>query len=352
MVIKHLVISGGYHLFTYILGSLHKLESNDIFDISNIETIWCVSSGSFVAICISLLKGYRDKITEDTSDILLSWDVIEKYIEERPWSYLFINPSFSIYDIIDKKGIYDEIIIHSMIEPFLKLLDLPLTITLEKFYEYTKVEIHFYSFDIYQFQMIDISYKTYPNMTLVDAMYVTASVPFLSIPHIEYNKCFIDGGCIINYPICYALKRVTNSEEILGYNTQLTTLTLHEEQDVSIRNEGIFYYIYFIASTLYTKIYNTFICRTENSHTEAVYQDINNINVEDIEVDNKECEYKYYNEINLQPLSDDKQSFYNGLIVLFQDFYEFLYSNEKRRYMLENGKGRITIIKKFFIYNN
>lgn len=347
MVIKHLVISGGYHLFAYILGSLHKLENDDIFNISNIETIWCVSSGSFVAICISLLKGYRDKITENTDNILLSWDVIENYIEERPWSYLFINPNFSIYDILYKKGIYDEMIIHSMVEPLLKLLDLPLTITLEEFYEYTKVEIHFYSFDIYQFQMIDIYYKSYPNMRLVDAIYVTASVPFLSIPHIEYNKCFIDGGCIINYPICYALKRITQSEEILGYNTQLTTLTLNNEHDISIRNESVFYYIYVILSTLYRKIYDIFICRTENSHTEAVYQDITKI-----DVDNSDCGYKYYNEINLEPLTNNKNSFYEGLIVLFQDLYEFLYSNEKRRVMMDNGKERINIIKKFFTYNN
>jgi hypothetical protein len=347
MVIKHLVVSGGYHLFAYILGSLHKLETDDIFNISNIETIWCVSSGSFVAICIALLKGYRNKITENTENILFSWDVIENYIEERPWSYLFINPSFCIYDILYKKGIYDEMIIHSIVEPLLKLLDLSLTITLEEFYEYTKVEIHFYSFDIYQFQMIDIYYKTYPNMTLVDAIYVTASVPFLSIPHIEYNKCFIDGGCIINYPICYALKRITQSEEILGYNTQITTLTINNKQDISIRNESVFYYIYFVLSTLYTKIYNIFICRTENSHTEAVYQDITNI-----DVDNNDSGYKYYNEINLEPLTNDKNSFYEGLIVLFQDLYEFLYSNEKRRVMMDNGKERINIIKKFFTYNN
>jgi hypothetical protein len=339
MVIKHIVVSGGYHLFTYILGSIHKLESNNLIDISNIETIWCVSSGSFVAICLALLKGYRNKITDNTQEVL-SWDVLENYIEERPWSYLFINPSFSIYDILYKKGVYDEMVIHSMIEPLLKLLDLPVTITLKELYEYTNIEIHFYSFDIYQFQMIDIFYKTYPNMSLVNAIYVTASVPFLSIPHIEYDKCFIDGGCIINYPICYALKRITQSCEILGYNTHLTTLTM--EKDVSIKDESIFYYIYFVASTLYSKIYNTFICRTENNHTEAVYQDIEEI----------DSDTNYYNEISLKPLTDDNPSFYNGLIILFQDFYEFLYSNEKRRYMLENGKEQITMSKKFFTYIN
>jgi hypothetical protein len=342
MVIKHLVLSGGYHLFTYILGSIHNLESKNIIDISNIETLWCVSSGSFVAIIISLMKGVRNKRREDTIEVL-TWDVVEKYIEERPWSYLFINPNFSIYDIIYKKGIYDETIIHSMLEPLFKLLDLPVTITLDEFYEYTKVEIHFYSFDIYQFQMIDISYKTYPKMSIVDAVYVTASVPFLSIPHIDYNKCFVDGGCIVNYPICYALKQVTQPEEILGYNTHLTTL--EKDHDVSIKNESIFYYIYFIVSTLYTKIYNTFICRTGNTHTEAVYQDIEYID----ECDDN-CENKYYNEINLKPLSNDVGTLYNGLIILFQDFYEFLHSTEKRRCMLENGKGQINISLRFFNY--
>jgi hypothetical protein len=200
--------------------------------------------------------------------------------------------------------------------------------------------------------MVDIFYKTYPNMSLVNAMYVTASVPFLSIPHIEYDKCFIDGGCIINYPICYALKSIIQTDEILGYNTHLTTLTM--EKNVNIKEESIFYYIYFVASTLYSKIYNTFICRTENIHTEAVYQDINIINIEnpDIDIDVSTCDNKYYNEINLNPLTDDNPSFYNGLIILFQDFYEFLYSNEKRYNMLEEGKKQINITRKFFTYIN
>jgi hypothetical protein len=236
-----------------------------------------------------------------------------------------------------------------MIEPLFKLLDLPVTITLDELYEYTNVEIHFYSFDIYQFQMIDISYKTYPKMTIVDAMYVTASVPFLSIPHIDYNKCFIDGGCIINYPICYALKKIIQSDEILGYNTHLTTL--EQDHDVSIKNESIFYYVYFVVSTLYTKIYNTFICRSDNTHTEAVYQDIEYIEkCEGCEGCDDNFENKYYNEINLQPLSNDVGTLYNGLIILFQDFYEFLYSNEKRRVMMENGKEQINITTRIFKY--
>jgi hypothetical protein len=151
--------------------------------------------------------------------------------------------------------------------------------------------------------------------------------------------------------MCYALKRITQSEEILGYNTHLTTLTM--EKNVSIKDESIFYYIYFVASTLYSKIYNTFICRTENIHTEAVYQDINNTvveenNIDDIDID--DCKNSYYNEINLNPLTDDNPSFYNGLIILFQDFYEFLYSNEKRVCMLEDGKKQINITRKFFTY--
>ena len=347
MEINHLVISGGYHLFTYILGSIHTLESKNILDISNIETIWCVSSGSFVALFISLLKGYRSKLSSDITENLLSWEVFEKYIEERPWGYLFINPSFSVYDILHKKGMCDEMVIHSMIEPLLKLLDLPTTITLKDFYEYTTIEIHFYSFDIYQFQMVDISYKTYPDMTLVNAIYVTASVPFLSIPHIEYNRCFIDGGFITNYPICYALKGIKNPENILGYNTHLITIeeTDSDREVTSIKDGSIFYYIYFIFSILYKKIYKTFICRTENTHMEAVYQDI-----EYVECSDNHYENKYYNEINLEPLSNDVGTFYNGLIILFEDLYDFLYSNEKRRCMMEKGKEQINIIPKFFKY--
>jgi hypothetical protein len=112
-----------------------------------------------------------------------------------------------------------------------------------------------------------------------------------------------------------------------------------------MKEQSIFYYIYFVASTLYSKIYNTFICRTENIRTEAVYQDI-----DDNHIDTDDCKNNYYNEVNLEPLVDENTSFYDGLTILFKDFYEFLYSIEKRRDMLENGKTRVNITKKFFTY--
>ena len=343
MTFKHFVFSGGYHIFMCILGSLQQLEEEKRINLCDIETIWCVSSGSFIAISISLLKGYRMRFIDDelTSEDF-NWDVLKNYLLDRPWNYLFNVPTFNIYDLCSKNGVYDENISLHMLEPLLKLLDLSIDITLKEFFEYTNVECHFFSFDIYHFQYIDISYKTFPDMLLRNVMYVTSSIPFLSKPHIEYGKCLIDGGALINYPIHYCLRQIENPEEILGYNTNL--LTVADIKNPNFENMNMFCYIYSVSSLLYNKIYSFFICKEENTRSEGVYQDIELSTDENIH---------FYSEIPIISNDEDKiQLPYKNYLSLFQELYDFIMNYETRKLLWDTGNSKTIIIKKFFYYIN
>ena len=349
MVYRHFVFSGGYHIFVCILGSLQKLEEQNIIDLMDIDTMWCVSSGSFVAITISLLKGYRITQKDNSNDIYdFNWDILKNYILDRPWNYLFYIPQFNIYDICSKNGLYDESVSLQMLEPLLKLLDLSIDITLKEFYEYTKVDCHFFSFDVYNFQYIDICYKTFPDMLLRNAMYVTSSIPFLSKPHIEYGKCFLDGGALFNYPINYCIKQIANPSEILGYNTNLNTIS--DIENPNFENSSLFYYIYSVAVLLYQKIYSLFICREENTRCEGVYQDFGKYNEKPESNDNSDI---FYSEVSIvSDCNDEIQLPYTNYLTMFQDLYDFVMNYEKRKMLWENGNTKTAINKNYFYYIN
>ena len=67
-------------------------------------------------------------------------------------------------------------------KPLLDAKDLSIHITLKEFYMYSKIELHFYSFEINQFKTEDISYLTHPELSLIDAVMMSSSLPILVTP--------------------------------------------------------------------------------------------------------------------------------------------------------------------------
>jgi len=51
-----------------------------------------------------------------------------------------------------------------MYETFIDAKDISCDITLLEFYEYSKVEIHIFTFEINVFELVDVSYKTHPDI--------------------------------------------------------------------------------------------------------------------------------------------------------------------------------------------
>jgi predicted acylesterase/phospholipase RssA len=205
MTIKHLVIAGGGPILVQVLGALQHLEKQNFIDLNNIETIYGTSAGAIMGILICLK---------------FDWETINDYIIKRPWQDVFSIKVENIFDAYTKKGIFDHKIIEKCFRPLLDAKDLSLEITLEEFYNYSKIDLHLFSFEINEYKVQDISYLTHPKLTLMTAIQMTCAIPVLLTPVCIENKCYIDGGMSSNYPLIYCIESGKNHDEILGFKNK------------------------------------------------------------------------------------------------------------------------------------
>ena len=204
-LIKHLVISGGGPTMIQTLGSIQHLEENKFIDINNIETIYGTSAGAIIGVLICLK---------------FDWTTLYDYIIKRPWQEVFPINIQNIFDSYTKKGIFDDKTIIKCFKPLLDAKDISMNISLKEFYEYSKIELHVFSFEVNTFQIEDISYLTHPEVSLITAIQMSCAVPVLMSPVCVDDKCYIDGGITCNYPLKHCVDSGKNVEEILGFKNK------------------------------------------------------------------------------------------------------------------------------------
>jgi predicted acylesterase/phospholipase RssA len=204
-LIKHLVISGGGPTMIQTLGSIQYLEENKFIDFNNIETIYGTSAGAIIGVLICLKY---------------DWTTLYDYIIKRPWHEVFPVNIQNIFDAYTKKGIFDDKTIIKCFKPLLDAKDIPMNISLKEFYEYSKIELHMFSFEINTFQIEDISYLTHPELSLITAIHMSSALPILMTPICIEDKCYIDGGITCNYPLKYCIDSGKKIEEILGFKNK------------------------------------------------------------------------------------------------------------------------------------
>jgi len=201
--IKHLIISGGGPTIIQTLGSLQYLYETAFIHVDKIESIYATSAGAIIAV-IMCLK--------------FEWQTIFDYIIMRPWNEVFPVNMSSILDTYINKGMFNIATFEKCMKPLFDAKDISCNITLLEFYEYSKVEIHFFTFEINVFELVDVSYKTHPDLSLLIALHMTCALPVIISPVFVDGKCFIDGGIMVNYP----LNKCSHSEkdEILGFKNK------------------------------------------------------------------------------------------------------------------------------------
>jgi predicted acylesterase/phospholipase RssA len=203
--IKHLVISGGGPTMIQTLGSIQHLEENEFIDINNIETIYGTSAGAIIGVLICLKY---------------DWTTLRDYIIKRPWQEVFPVNIQNIFDAYTKKGIFDDKTVIKCFKPLFDAKDISLNISLKDFYEYSKIELHMFSFEVNAFSVEDISYLTHPELSLITAIHMSCALPVLLSPICDNGKCYIDGGVTCNYPLKNCIESNKNIEEILGFKNQ------------------------------------------------------------------------------------------------------------------------------------
>jgi predicted acylesterase/phospholipase RssA len=202
MTIKHLVISGGGPTMIKSLGACQHLEEDNFWKIDDIQTIHGTSAGAVVGAMLCLKY---------------DWETLNTYIIDRPWQEAFSFNIKSVLDAYTNRGIFSRKATEIVFKSLLLGKDLSLDITLKEFYDYSKIELYMYSFEINYFKMESISHKTYPDLQLLTALQMTSAIPLLISPVCIEGKCFIDGAVVSNYPLNYCLDMVEDTTEILGF---------------------------------------------------------------------------------------------------------------------------------------
>ena len=232
--IRNIVISGGGVDILSFYGALRESNKRGLWDISNIKSIYSTSAGSMLGVML-LLK--------------YDWDTLDNYIINRPWQNVFKCNMYSIIHSFQERGVFDIKIVEEMFLPLFKGKDISIDITMQELFELTNVDLHIYTVDINLFEIVDISHKTHPNWRVIEAIYVSSSLPFIFKPLIKDSICYTDGGVLLNYPLSNCIENGGIPNETLGISKETTNF----DNDTIADESNIFDYLLFILSKMLKK---------------------------------------------------------------------------------------------------
>lgn len=206
-IIKHLVIPGGAIYGFSFYGSLKHLIQNKAIDINNIKTIHSTSVGSIISTVIALK---------------FDLDEVDNYLINRPWQEVFKFSLSSIVNCFSSNGLFDITTINEIFLPLFAAKDINIGVTMKEFYEITNIELHFFTVDISSFSLVDISYHTFPEWTVLESIYASACAPILFKPFKKDNVYYSDGGILANCPLreLYESHINPSPDEILCITTE------------------------------------------------------------------------------------------------------------------------------------
>jgi predicted acylesterase/phospholipase RssA len=215
-IIKHLIIPGGaiYGLSYY--GALKHLGEQNKINIENIKTIHATSIGSVIATFLSLKY---------------DWVELDNYIINRPWQEVFRFSLYSIMNCFKNKGIFGIEVFKELFLPLFSAKDIPIDINMKDFYNLTGIELHFFTVDTLSFTLIDVSYKTQPEWSIIESVYASCCLPILFQPFLK-NGCYhTDGGFLSNCPIkqLFEDNSSINPEEVLCIDINPEPVILENE---------------------------------------------------------------------------------------------------------------------------
>ena len=199
--IHHIVISGGGLSGFTFYGALSELSKKNYWILSNIKSIYGTSVGSLIEFILAL--GY-------------DWQETDDYFIKRPLQNVFKLNVYSMFECIQNKGIFNKKSIECLLLPLFAGKDIPIGITMKEFYELNGIEIHSFATELNSFNLIDMSYKTHPDWSVLDVVYCSCSLPIIFTPFFYENKTYCDGGFLSNYPLKQCINNGADPGEILG----------------------------------------------------------------------------------------------------------------------------------------
>ena len=216
-VIRHLVISGGVVYGYAFYGCLRRLAERGVWHAADLRSIYATSIGTLFASVLALR---------------LDWAVVDAYLVDRPWHTVFKIDLAALMGCYSRRGIFGVHVMEQALSPLFGARGMSVDITLGDFFAATGIDIHYFATALSDFSLVDISHATHPDWRVVDAVYVSCSVPILFAPLARDGEWYLDGGFLANYPLalCLASAHRPGPGEVLGVSIAKADVVLDADE--------------------------------------------------------------------------------------------------------------------------
>ena len=224
MTVKYLVLSGGGPSLFGIFGAVRELHVKQKWNINNIESIYGCSSGALLAILLCLVrKG-------------LTFEELEDYLINRSWDVLVTSKVLGVQNAFTSKGLFDKSLLLKAISPLFSTVGLSPSISLRELCDECGIRIYMYAVDVNTkpLSKIELSEHNYSGLPVYELLTMTMGLPGLITPSFIEDKCLIDGGLMINFPIKECIVRENpRRDEVLGFKIEWTQRDLRLKEDTN-----------------------------------------------------------------------------------------------------------------------
>ena len=210
MPIQHIVLSGGGQIGLAHLGALKELEQSNIWKLSDLKSVYGTSAGGILGLLLCLKY---------------DWDTAIDYFVKRPWANAFKIKPEDIFNVYQKKGVLNVQFIEIIFKPLFDAKNISMDITLKELYEWSGIDLHVFSLELNEFEICDISYKSFPDLPALKAIHMTSAIPIAIEPVCMDGKCYVDGGFVNNYPLNHCLKDHPEVDDILSFKNIYSNLS-------------------------------------------------------------------------------------------------------------------------------
>jgi predicted acylesterase/phospholipase RssA len=262
--IEHLVLCGGGPVGLVQYGALKYLTSINYLDYNNIKSIYATSIGCIISFIYI---------------INLEWSWMDDFLIKRPWEKLVNFTPYDFLNMFYTKGLLNLEFVSSCLKPLYLAKDIDLTLTLKEFYDLTNIEFNLYTCNFTRFEKEKLNYITYPNLPVIEAIYMSLTIPILCVPFYKNDCFYFDGGILVVCPLneCIIDKNCDESSILCFKNDKTCPIDLSNKfyknyydssgnpitcatdpssgnSDLLSNNSNLFELIIFIIKILFNKI--------------------------------------------------------------------------------------------------
>jgi len=239
--IRHIVISGGGTMGLVYYGILQESNKQKLWNIEHIQTIYGTSIGSILATILCLRY---------------DWNTLDDYFMKRPWEKVFHYDLHTLFSCVQNNGIFTRTVTEQILKPLLLGKDILTTVTMAEFFQKTGIELHVMVTNVNEFEHVDVSYKTHPDWSLVDAVHSSCAIPVLFKPISIDGNLYCDGGFCVNYPIKQSIQNGANPDDVFGIqNTEI------DNEEIDTTMFSLFDYIIHLLNKILKKIGTSTDCK-------------------------------------------------------------------------------------------